>query len=81
MAPLAPEWLEFELVDSCDDECALFLNFSPNALIFGKRLTLANAELVDALTGLGRAALDGCAYKCDGSKFLLMGMLGRGDEI
>lgn len=120
VTPLAPEWSEWELFDSCDDECALFLNFSPK-LVFGTcGFAFANievaAELVDG-SAMGRTILaggveasgcdldangddeddeddgngwfirtfdlDGCAYKCDGSKFVLMGFVGRGggDEM
>lgn len=81
--PLAPEWSEWELFDSCDDECVLFLNRSPKKLIFGW-WWFANVELVDG-SAVGRIGfvrvvdLDGRAYKCDGSKFLIMGFLGRGD--
>lgn len=105
VTPLAPEWSEWELFDSCDDECALFLNFSPK-LVFGKCGFVnfeAAAELVDG-SAMGRTNLlggcdidanggddeddgngwcirtfdlDGCAYKCDGSKFVLMGFVER----
>lgn len=117
VTPLAPEWSDRELFDSCDDECALFLNFSPK-LVFG-RCGFANFELVDG-SAMGRTILlgdieatggdadaandgdddeeeddgngwfmrtfdlDGCAYKCDGSKFvLLIGFIesGGGDEM
>lgn len=113
MTPLAPEWSEWELFDSCDDECALFLNVSPK-LVFGKcGFAFANfidaAELVDG-SAMGRTFLlgdedngcniddgddddgngngwftrtfdlDGCAYKCDGSKFVWWTFAERGGD-
>lgn len=47
VTPLAPEWSEWELFDSCDDECALFLNLSPK-LVFGRLRFAFVAELVEA---------------------------------
>lgn len=62
VTPLAPEWSEWELFDSCDDECALFLNVVAPKLVFG-RCGFAWANFEVAATGGAAAAelVDGTA--------------------